>query len=68
MQVGGIRNDFGAGVKHHSPNPTFAHRIGHRLQTPNIASAQCGTRFHFHPHQSPTRQDLMLAETACATV
>ena len=53
VQVGGKRNDFGSGVKHHSANPTFARRIGHRLQTPDIASAQGAAGFYFHPHQSP---------------
>jgi len=47
MQVGGKRNDFGSGVKHHSANAAFACHLGHRLQTPNTASAQCGARFYF---------------------
>lgn len=53
VQVGGKRNDLGAGVKHHSSEPSFAHRVGHRLQTSNIASAQCGAGLYLNSHQPP---------------
>jgi len=43
VQVGGKRNDFGAGVKHHSAEPAFAQRMGHRLQAADVAAAQGGT-------------------------
>ena len=45
VQIGGKRNHFGAGVKHHSADPAFAQRMGHRLQSPNVAATQGGTGF-----------------------
>ena len=53
MQVGVKGNNFGAGVKHHTANLSFANRLSHRLQTANIVSTQGSTGLDFNPHQPP---------------
>ena len=48
MQVGGKRNDFGAGVKHDTAQPVFADSGCQCLQTAHIIAAQgcCGLDFY----------------------